>query len=122
MSNMHSKDDYIPGKIPYFGTPTDVILPFKHEWGEMTEAEIMNYLRVRSVLNGHTGGVLVCHGPTLEFVRNFGARAEEILKRHRIAFTVREDKDLPEDGGPHWWRIITIDHPESVEPIDSVVQ
>ena len=118
-----SKKGYVAGKIPYFGIPTTVLPTHKsYEWNKMQEEELLNYLCVRPVPGGVTGGSLVCHGPTLEYVREFGAGAEEILKRLGIEFTVREDEDLPEEGGPYWWRTITVVHPESVESSSIVVQ
>jgi len=86
--------DFVLDKLPY-------------EWDKMTEEELMEYLRVKDGSKTN-GGSLVCHGSTVEFCRSFGARAEKILASRGIEFTVREDEDAPEDGGPHWWRTITV--------------
>jgi len=113
-----SQDDYVAGKIPYLGVSYDKshTVRLSHEWDKMPEGELMEYLRIRpTAIEGvTTGGSLVCHGPTLNFVREFGKRAEEILIKRRLTYTVREDEDSLEEGGPRWWRTITLNEPYEI--------
>jgi len=82
-----------------------------YDWDKMTEGELIDYLRVRPglVSGTTTGGALVCHGPTLEWCRKFGAKAEGVLQRRGIYYTIQEDEEEKvASGDSHWWRSIIV--------------
>jgi hypothetical protein len=70
------------------------------DWSLLPEDDLVRYFVQR------TG--LCCVGPTLEFVRNYCASAEEILRSRGIGFSVNEVEfeDMPEDGMHRWQRTV----------------